>query len=371
MIGDLKTETTMIDRFYFPSLEGLRFIAFFLVFLQHLPPAGFLRWFEEFQEKGSIGVDIFFALSAFLLTSLTILEQHSRGQFSFIRFMLRRALRIVPLLYVYVILIFVLSGSVHEIHAWARMAGNLLFIDNFLCWFDGYSQIPSTAHLWTLSYEMQVYPLIPALALLGLRNFGILLRLAVGIIVFAVAARAVFVSAGAIHPLIWVTPFLRPESIIAGVLLACIVRSKRWIGAHDWTIGIVVTVSLAYFLLFPIPHSGAAAIGIYLVVGVLSGGAVWAALRIRPVKAALACAPIVFLGRISYGLYVFHVAAISLVTFFLRGLRLDLSNPLDFAIMTVTALSVTVTLATLSFFILERPFLKLKTRFEFVPSRPV
>jgi peptidoglycan/LPS O-acetylase OafA/YrhL len=365
----IKAETA--GRFFLPSLEGLRFIAFFLVFLQHLPRAGFSAWFAELQEKGAIGVDIFFALSAFLLCSLAVKEQEARGRFDFKRFMLRRVLRILPLLYVYAILNFAILAGVHDLHAWARLGGTLLLVDNFLCWIDGYAQTPATAHLWTLSFEMQMYPLIPVLALAGLGRPGVLPKIALALSAFALAARAVFVAAGAVHPVIWVTPFLRPESILAGLLLAGVFARGKPARACEWTIGAAAVASFAYFLALPMPHFGPGAISIYLVVGTFGGGAVWAALRVRWISGALTWGPIAFLGRISYGLYVYHLAAILLAARLLGPLALDPSRPFGFVMTAAAALSLTVVMATVSFLVLERPFLRLKTRFEFVPSSSV
>ena len=371
MTSDPQFEPSTPSRFYLPSLEGLRFVAFLLVFLQHLPRADFSRWFAAFQEKGSIGVDIFFALSAFLLGSLVAIEKQSTAQFDFVRFMWRRVLRIMPLLCVYVSLTFLATGQFNDPHAWARAAGSMLLVDNFLCWFDGYSQVPATAHLWTLSYEMQVYPLIPVFALIGLRHPANLARLCIAVIAFSVIARAVFVAAGAVHPLIWVTPFLRPESLIAGILLAWAVRDKKLSRGFDRTAGIAVTVLLVWFLVVPLPHFGPAAVGSYIVIGAIAAGAVWTVLRIQAVKVVLGSAPMAFLGRISYGLYLFHLAAISAAAFFLRAVRLDFAVPLDFLLFAAVALAITMALASAAFFMIEYPFLKFKRQFESVPTRPL
>src|SRR5690606_2476800 len=84
-----------------PELDGLRFIAFLLVFLHHLPfPSEWLArspLLSRIHAFGWIGVDIFLVLSAYLLTRLAIEERRHTGRFDVVRFYMRRALRIWPL----------------------------------------------------------------------------------------------------------------------------------------------------------------------------------------------------------------------------------------------------------------------------------
>lgn len=87
---------------YFPALDGLRFFAFFWVFLGHLPrPENFLNWF---QKTNWIGVDIFFVLSSFLITVLLLQEFSINKIISFKYFVYRRLLRLYPLYFLVVIL---------------------------------------------------------------------------------------------------------------------------------------------------------------------------------------------------------------------------------------------------------------------------
>src|SRR5260221_10397290 len=125
-------------RFYLPSLEGLRFIAFLLVFVHHLPRADFFLRLYKLANMGWVGVDIFFALSAFLLYSLLVIEWDRTGRIEFGHFMLRRVLRISPLLSVFTILAVALFALKSGTVDFARAAGIMAFVDNVVCWFYGY-----------------------------------------------------------------------------------------------------------------------------------------------------------------------------------------------------------------------------------------
>src|SRR5437868_2879263 len=93
------------NRFYYPSLDGLRFFAFLLVFLHHslldwTSPNPLINFFLIAIEKnGWLGVDLFFVLSGFLITTLLLKERSDNGNYSLKNFWIRRALRIWPLYY--------------------------------------------------------------------------------------------------------------------------------------------------------------------------------------------------------------------------------------------------------------------------------
>src|SRR5215218_7670570 len=103
-------------RFYHPELDLLRFFAFLAVFMHHalprdaayytgagVPPA-VTQWLLTAKEAGSFGLDLFFALSAYLITELLLREHASQGSFSISAFYIRRALRIWPLYFIFLAL---------------------------------------------------------------------------------------------------------------------------------------------------------------------------------------------------------------------------------------------------------------------------
>lgn len=148
------------------DIQALRGVAVLLVLLYHarlgLVPGGFL------------GVDIFFVISGFLITSM-IKKQIKRGSFSFIEFYYRRAKRLLPAAYVTFAITAVLSAwlltSNELLHFRDQLAGAVTFNANIALWqqgtyFGGDADLKPLLHTWSLSIEEQYYLLIPALLFL-------------------------------------------------------------------------------------------------------------------------------------------------------------------------------------------------------------
>jgi len=243
----------------------------------------------------------------------------------------------------------------------ARLLGIVFFSDNFLIWLSGYDPIAYSAHLWTLSYEFQIYFLIP-LAFVLYRSAGraqFLVALAC-LLAVALGARLAFILSGVQHPLIWVTPFLRPESTLLGFALAV------GLFASADRFGALLTLALAliaFSLLPSIDQVDGWTLVLYPVAAVVAGSTLWLALN-TSLSRFLGARWIVFLGRISFGLYVYHLLAIGFVSALLPSL------PGNYGTRFLFALALTIALATVSYFVLERPFLTLKKRFEAVPTVP-
>jgi peptidoglycan/LPS O-acetylase OafA/YrhL len=142
---------------HIPSLDGLRAIAVLLVLWCHIPPAtpGFpdwLGWARTWVVPGNLGVELFFALSGFLITRI-LLDERERGQ-SVRWFLLRRLLRIFP---IYYLLLCVM--------AWQRPAGEigwaLLYLGNFRDTFWPIMDRNPLGHTWSLCVEEHFYMLWP------------------------------------------------------------------------------------------------------------------------------------------------------------------------------------------------------------------
>ena len=139
---------------YFPGLDGLRAIAIIIVLLGHLLIG---RWWVNYF-PGPIGVDIFFVISGFLITTLLIKEKINTGNISLNRFYIRRCLRIFPVAYLYLACL-VIFNFIFNLHTTLRMfltAG--LYIGNFPVQYGSNWQ---TAHFWSLAVEEQFYLIFP------------------------------------------------------------------------------------------------------------------------------------------------------------------------------------------------------------------
>ena len=111
---------------------------------------------------GWVGIELFFVISAFLLFRLLDVEQQKDGQVNVRNFYLRRVLRIYPLLIAYYILMFVVGYGFTDPMGWARLGTTFASVDNVAAWWWDYNYtVSGVGHLWTLSFEFQVYLLLP------------------------------------------------------------------------------------------------------------------------------------------------------------------------------------------------------------------
>ncbi|MDO3645322.1 acyltransferase [Mucilaginibacter sp. L3T2-6] len=150
---------------YFPALDGLRGIAILLVILTHFGINKVLR-FTPFFGDSRMGVDIFFVLSGFLITTLLIKEQIKNGRVRLKRFYLRRVLRIIPLAYLFLTGLLILNINHHLAISALDFAASFLFFKNLPL-----RNEPYTAHFWTLAVEEQFYLVFPFLLSFSINRY--------------------------------------------------------------------------------------------------------------------------------------------------------------------------------------------------------
>ena len=309
--------------FYRPELDALRFGAFLMVFFYHFAE----RYFSEtamaqggsglagllatIVKANSLGVDVFFCLSAFLITTLLLREQDAHaGSFGWSAFVLRRGRRIWPLYGAFVGAMFLVALVPQEYSFWPDplnakyLLMDAAFLGNFsyLVW----PYVPtSIAHLWSVSMEEQFYIAWAAILKFKPKEVKIssicwfMLAMSFGSKIFAVHN----------HIFMWTYLPARLDSIIAGILFAVTVRSSGW---HLPT--------KARFALLAAGTSIPVACLAVLGIGNAYNG--WGSLLFYPISAG--CSLLLlgafygqeafFVpkwmregGRISYGLYVFHM----------------------------------------------------------------
>lgn len=343
--------------YYLGSLDGLRLVSFLVIFMHHQPGPASIAIFAE---RGWASVDLFFVISAFLLFRLLEAENEKDGQINVRNFYIRRVLRIYPLLVVYYTVVFIIGSGFSDFMAWFRFAATLASVDNISVWWWNYNySVPAVGHLWTLSYEVQIYLLLPvalwAWLKWGTRRFlwGLL---AIELLAFAVRYWAV--GSGVEYPSIYVHPYLRPESILLGLALAVVKPTWR----PSWSLLAAIGACLAFIAM---PRTNQ--VFIYFPIAIMVVALVDAGLRFRPLRALLSLRPCRYLGTISYGLYVFHIAAIY-GTVQILGLPV-LAGLANGPMITAMSLALTIAVAAVSYRYLERPFLRLKRRFTSIDGR--
>jgi peptidoglycan/LPS O-acetylase OafA/YrhL len=363
-------------RFYQPELDGLRFYAFLGVFVCHtLPFDGALYsrfhlplpWlWGAIAKSGAAGVDLFFALSAFLITSILLREREETGGISLRRFYLRRILRIWPLYFLLIALGVVLAHTmVKQSLPWYYVAGYLLFAGN---WVHAVFGRPESicSPLWTVSIEEQFYLIWPLLMKM-LNRRGMIVA-AIVTFLLATVCRVGFMLAGSSGGFIYYGSVCRCDSLALGILMALFVdrlprltRSARWLLLGGGLIGWVA--SSAWLNEQPGPVDIRMVLG-RLIVSLAAGAILYACLHSH--SKLVRGEWVVRLGKISYGLYMLHLTGILIM--------LSLFHPVwGWQLLAVKGLGfvMTVILAMASYRWVESPFLHLKDKFATVLSRPV
>jgi peptidoglycan/LPS O-acetylase OafA/YrhL len=361
---------------YHPELDLLRFFAFLAVFMHHALPRGAdqyiknglsptaAQWLLTAKEAGAFGLDLFFALSAYLITELLLHEHTNRGSFSVSAFYVRRALRIWPLYFTFLALtVFVMPNIIPSERFGPIYAVSFaLFFGNWVCATYG---IPFSVAgpLWSISVEEQFYIGWPLL----LRFFGVnrLRQLAIALLLVALLTRILLVVYGVKHPGVWCNTLARLDPIALGALLA-FTLSGRAPQLNNFIRIVLGAVAVAGWWLIAryLSQDGTSSVATYALSGLASVLLLVAVVRSEaPLLKIKPFSWFVYLGRISYGLYVFHLFALALMMSLLSVPLLGI--PLSFGLRVVLSFLLTVGMAAISYSWLELPFLKLKERFSY------
>ena len=296
---------------YRPDIDGLRAVAVLLVLAYHLGISK-LHGLPRFQ-GGFIGVDVFFVISGFLISSV-ILAQISASQFSLFSFYERRIRRIFPALFVMMFVTSLLAYKYFlptELEDFGKSLLAATFsVSNIYFWkqsgyFDAPAAMKPLLHTWSLAVEEQFYIFFPLLLVLVRRLFPSKLRLAVVVIAllsFAVSAVGAFKAPDS-------TFYLAPTrawELLLGTILSLKMfpeisgQTRRNIAAAAGLILIFAAGSL-FTVATPFPGIAALApcLGAALIIAAGQSGT-------SLVGRALSLRPVVFVGLISYSLYLWH-----------------------------------------------------------------
>jgi peptidoglycan/LPS O-acetylase OafA/YrhL len=356
------------SRLYWPQLDGLRFIAALMVFINH---AGLYSGLPGYiRSWGWIGVDLFLVLSAFLLTRLLRAEAE-KSAVNVRHYFIRRICRIWPLYLTFVsamLLVAIAKGRDPGLSLFTWFS-HVAFFNNFLTAVNGWSEaLPHTVHLWTISLEEQYYLLVPFVAPFMLRLKGKnTARFAVATaIMFLWVARSVCVFLDMQHPFIWTLP-LRADGLLMGTALGLGLFDFRMIrsrGGLCFAAGIGLLIAVTFMP--AVRRVGWNQVPIYTLVDFGCTLLVIGSLNSRVVGAVLSMRWLRYLGKISFGIYVYHHLILHYARMLPRTLGIT-NRPLIFMI----ALTVTCLLAALSYELFEKRFLRLKRRYTVIQSRPV
>jgi peptidoglycan/LPS O-acetylase OafA/YrhL len=342
---------------YQPALDGIRALAI-------APVVGFHAF--GWPQGGVLGVHMFFVLSGFLITALLLQEWNGNGSISLRHFYFRRALRLFPalaaMLAIYVVIqtareLVIEPGALKLSAALEGVLYSAFYISNIVQAFGTAVPIPLIP-LWSLATEEQFYLIWPVVLVWALRT-GLRPRVveaALVVVIAVIIGHRVWLSlSDASIERLYYAPDTSFDTILVGCLFALWFVSHRiprplrsavfstwaWVPASLFiavTMLVTTNTSPAMYWGFLAPFALAVAVVILSVVSDT---------RSRLAR-ALSTAPFVFVGRISYSLYLWHL----LIIYFGQRVGLPVS----------AGIALSVLVATLSYYAIELPFLRRKRR---------
>jgi peptidoglycan/LPS O-acetylase OafA/YrhL len=330
------------------SLDGLRAISIFLVFLGHLSGTrGFLTVDLNIGNYAQLGVKVFFVISGFLITRLMLQERAKNGRVSLKLFYARRALRLFPASYTFIACVCLLSLAgifyLRPTDIWHAITYTVNFLPN---------RGKQIGHLWSLSVEEQFYLIWPlTFVLLGRRRAGWVL---VGVILFGPFARFgdwLFLRGTPYHDL-QMFPMVA-DSLAMGCLLA---KIGGWLEARGWYLQLfrpVYSVGLVALVLLINHYMGYTAVYIFgtsvinLCLAFLIHRSIYCSRDLA--GRFLNLGPIAFVGVLSYSLYLWQQLFLNP-----ESSAWACSFPQNLLFAIAAALG--------SYFLLEKPLLRVRRR---------
>jgi peptidoglycan/LPS O-acetylase OafA/YrhL len=395
--------------FYAPEMDALRFCAFLMVFCRHItsqfaaikgqanqlaasvhdsahsaaPVTAQVATdrfgaIQGFTQSMDFGVCLFFFLSSFLITRLLLIERKATGEVKIADFYVRRSLRIWPLYFTFLVAVVVLSHWVPVLHVErSRLLVSVFFVANWAAVLHGWASV-SIQPLWSVSVEEQFYAFWPWLARAGEATI-----VKVSVVLAALSLMTLFYLgsvSGTQVTNIWPNTLVQMIFFAAGACTAVFStpetrRMKTGKRVALLVAGLIAWVSAsAGFHVVRTNSPGAISLVLGYLMVLLGTFLIFSA--VAGWRATVIPAWLTYLGRISYGLYVFHVACLLLVEQAVLP-RLSAHLPsgtrsllLAESVMSVLGLIMTLVCAMVSYQLLEKPFLRLKKRFTVVSSRP-
>ena len=362
---------------YRPEIDGLRAIAVISVIIYHLN--------ENWLSGGFLGVDIFFVISGFLITGIIITEIQ-QNSFSLKQFYTRRIKRIYPAFITVMALVSFIASVIFIYNDFNKLRKTIelaiAFLSNFYLgltqgYFDLSANENPVLHIWSLAVEEQYYLIFPLILILAYKKFReIKVLFIITLILFFILLATSFVSANfykeVLHqPNIYYLSNLRFPELLVGSLLAIYhnLSNKVQLSKQVNNILAILSTLLLFSCLFLMNNDIAYIPGITLILPcIFTSLIIHTTSQNNIVKLCLSNKAIVFIGKISYSLYLYHWIFIAFA-YYITGEK-QINNQ-SIAIVIV----LTIIFSVLSYYLIEQPIRKSKLNFKqsflyiyFIPS---
>lgn len=329
---------------YRPELDGIRGLAIVIIVFHHFDYIGG----KYFGGRGFLAVDIFFVLSGFLITQI-LLSYRDRG-IKLRKFYLRRVARLYPILLVSVVSLSIYLRNDYQFLDRTPAVTSVLYIKNFWPWGGVFGP------MWSLSAEEQFYFIFPVILFAGLRllkrkGFTIFVLLWLAsvwtVALISSAPDFNFNSDGIFNLVVF-----RPSIILVGTLIALHKDSLENLVAKHAKIALLLLPVLVYFTItFQFPPLAGLATGLLILA--LSERVRMTSLIARGLHLIFAFRPLAWIGLLSYSIYIWHLP---MIFFSSEHFTIQSVSPIWFFLVKLIAVS------CVSFYLFERPVLKLITK---------
>lgn len=362
---------------YRPEIDGLRAIAVISVIIYHLN--------ENWLSGGFLGVDIFFVISGFLITGIIITEIQ-QNSFSLKQFYTRRIKRIYPAFITVMALVSFIASVIFIYNDFNKLRKTIelaiAFLSNFYLgltqgYFDLSANENPVLHIWSLAVEEQYYLIFPLILILAYKKFReIKVLFIITLILFFILLATSFIPANfykeVLHqPNIYYLSNLRFPELLVGSLLAIYhnLSNKVQLSKQVNNILAILSTLLLFSCLFLMNNNIAFIPGITLILPcIFTALIIHTTSQNNIVKLCLSNKAIVFIGKISYSLYLYHWIFIAFA-YYITGEK-QINNQ-SIAIVIV----LTIIFSVLSYYLIEQPIRKSKLNFKqsflyiyFIPS---
>lgn len=367
-----------MEKQHFHSLDALRFFAFLKVYLLHLPIQGEFPIFSFIKSGGGIGVSFFFVLSGFLITYLLTFEKKKASQINVKRFFIRRSLRIWPLFYLILIIVYLLPFDFKQISGLHMVGGgydldwkySFFFLENYkMLLLDNVPKTSPLSLFWSLCIEEHFYIFwLVCLSLLSLRHYK---KFFIFCCLIAYIARYLEGFIWDNHMVDSTDLWTNLDFFAWGGLLGFLVATEyekltnfiQKISAKFKWCALLFILLIVVFQKYTLPYEPGTIFYVFRssIVAILF--TVLIAIFIpQQSNIKIKSKVLSYLGQISYGLYVYHILIIHVSFQYCIDNQIVLDNWLYLSVFIIWTFILSVIISSLSYFYFEKKFLKIRER---------